>query len=59
MDPPKLALPVNLAHSLRHPDDLQLEELPRRATAEALRRGLVDEDPERGSERGRACQWKR
>ena len=41
MDPPKLALPGNLARSLRHLDDTQLEALLRAATAEARRRGLT------------------
>ena len=59
MDPPRLALPANFAHSLRHLDDVQLEELPGRATAEARRRSLADEDAERGSGQGRACLWKR
>lgn len=39
--PPRLALPGNLARSLRHLDDTQLEELLRTATAEARRRGLT------------------
>ena len=37
MDPPRLALPGNLARSLRHLDDAQSEELLRTATAEARR----------------------
>ncbi|MDE0173722.1 MAG: hypothetical protein OYH76_01855 [Defluviicoccus sp.] len=41
MDPPRLALPADLARSLRHLDDAQLEELLRTATAEARRRGLI------------------
>ena len=48
MDPPRLALPGNLARSLRHLDDAQLEELLRTATAEARRRGLTTGEKERG-----------
>ncbi len=38
-DRPRLALPGNLAGSLRHLDDAQLETLLRAANAEAARRG--------------------
>ena len=41
MDPPRLALPGNLAGALRHLDDVQLRELLRAATVEARRRGLA------------------
>jgi len=41
MEPPRLALPADLARSLRHLDDAQLEELLRTAKAEARRRGLI------------------
>ena len=53
MDPPKLALPADLARSLRHLDDAQLSELLRTATAEARRRGLTAEDAGRGPGHGR------
>lgn len=39
--PPTLALPGNLAHSLRHLDDAQLDELLRATAAEARRRGSI------------------
>ena len=48
MDPPRLTLPGNLARSLRHLDDVQLEELLRTATAEARRRGLTTGETGRG-----------
>lgn len=53
MDPPKLALPEDLARSLRYLDDAQLKELLRAATAEARRRGLTADEMGRGREHRR------
>ena len=53
MDPPRIALPGNLARSLRHLDDAQLKELLRAATAEARRRGLTADETGRGREHRR------
>ena len=49
MDPSRLALPGNLARSLRHLDDAPLEELLRTARAEARRRGLTEERRDRAT----------
>ena len=52
-NPPRLPLPGNLARSLRHLDDTQMEELLRATTAEARRRGLTVR--EAGRDRGQAA----
>ena len=54
MDPPRLALPGDLARSLRHLDDAQLEELPHTATA---RRAAGSSTPSRPMAMGTAKQF--
>ena len=50
-DRPRLALPGDLAGSLRHLDNAQLDALLRAATAEAERRGWKTKRADRGGQR--------